>query len=234
MLGNHARNKGADTLIAIVRQLACESIRFRIAGAVDKDYKARLQALPRNAVELLGPYEPEQVGAILRGCHVALFASPWPETFMLTLSEALHAGAVPVGPNLGAYGERVRDGENGLVVRGDVGSYLPRADDPAGQSVAVERLRAGVRATRVLTLDEDAAGFERLYDGLAAEYGLPGASFPVALESAEFAPIVTASTGRNPAAKSTWDKVLWTYKTQGAHAVLRRTWQRASAWLRSS
>ena len=36
--------------------------------------------------------------------------------------------------------------------------------------------------TRVPTLAEDAAGFERLYDGLAAEYDLPGASFPVALQ----------------------------------------------------
>ncbi len=214
-IGNHGRNKGAEMLISIVQRLAAENVRFRIAGDIDKDYKARLKALPRNSVEMLGPYEPEQVGAILRDCHVALFASPWPETFMLTLSEAMHAGAVPVGPNLGAFGERVRDGENGLVVRGDVGSYvralLSLLDNPS----LLKRLQAGVRATHVLTLDEDAAGFEQLYDGLAAEYGLPGASFPVSLEAAEFAPIVTASAGRNPSAKSTREKVLWIYRTQG-------------------
>ena len=236
VLGNHAQNKGADTLVSIVRQLASESLQFRIAGAVENDYKARLEALPGSSVELLGPYEPEQVGTILRGCHVALFASPWPETFLLTLSEAMHAGAVPVGPDLGAYGERVRDGENGLVVRGDVGSYvralLTLLDNPA----LLERLRAGAEATRVLTLDEDAAGFERLYDGIAAEYGLPGRSFPVSLASETFAPIVAvpaAAAGCNPAAKSTLEKVTWIYKTQGAHAVFRRAWQRTSAWIRS-
>jgi glycosyltransferase involved in cell wall biosynthesis len=230
VLGNHAHNKGADTLISIVQRLASESFQFRIAGAVEEPYKTRLEAMSRNSIELLGSYEPEQVGAILRGCHVALFASPWPETFMLTLSEAIHAGAVPVGPTLGAFGERVRDGENGLVVRGDVGSYvralLTLLDNPS----LLERLKAGVSATHVLTLEEDAAGFEQLYDGLAAEYGLAGASFPVSLESEE---MVTTPAGHNPAAKSTLEKAMWIYKTQGAHAVFHRAWQRTSAWIRS-
>jgi glycosyltransferase involved in cell wall biosynthesis len=230
VLGNHAHNKGADTLISIIRQLASESVQFRIAGGVEKEYKADLEAMPRHAVELLGPYEPEQVGTILRGCHVALFASPWPETFMLTLSEAMHAGAVPVGPNLGAFGERVRDGENGIVVRGDAGSYVRALRSLLDNPSLLERLAAGVRASRVLTLDEDAAGFELLYDGLAAEYGLPGTSFPVSLPSEALA---ATPAGHNPAAKSTWEKLLWTYRTRGAHAVLRRTWQRTSAWIRS-
>ena len=228
VLGNHARNKGAETLIAIVERLASERIQFRIAGAIEEPYRSRLEALSGNSVELLGSYEPEQVGAILRGCHAAMFASPWPETFMLTLSEAMQAGAVPVGPNLGAFGERVRDGENGLVVRGDVGSYVRALLSLLDNPPLLEKLRAGVRATRVPTLDEDAAGFEQLYDGLAAEYGLPGASFPVSLASEE---AVATPANRNPAARSTLDKALWIYKTQGAHAMLRRAWQRTSAWI---
>jgi glycosyltransferase involved in cell wall biosynthesis len=232
-LGNHARNKGADALISIIQRLASQRVQFRIAGAVAKEYQARLEALPRNSVELLGPYEPEQVGAILRGCHVALFASPWPETFLLTLSEALHSGVVPVGPDLGAYGERVRDGENGLVVRGDVESYVRGLLSLLDNPPLLERLRAGAAATRVFTLDEDAAGFAQLYDRLAAEYGLPGESFPAALESEEFAPVAAAPAGHSPAVKSTLEKAVWTYKTQGAHAVLRRAWQRTSAWFRS-
>jgi len=230
VLGNHARNKGADALVPIIQRLAAENMRFRIAGAVAEPYKAQLQAMPRTSVELLGPYEPEQVGKVLQGCHVALFASPWPETFMLTLSEAMHAGAVPVGPDLGAFGERVRDGENGLVVDGDVGSYvlalLTLLDNPP----LLERLRAGVRATRVLTLDEDAAGFEQLYDALAAEYGLPEPTFPVALAAEETAAMPADD---NPAAKSTLEKMMWIYQTQGAHALFRRAWQRTSAWIHS-
>jgi glycosyltransferase involved in cell wall biosynthesis len=230
VLANHARNKGADTLLGIVEQLASPAVHFRIAGAIEKEYRDRFQRLSRNSVELLGPYEPEQVGGILRGCHVALFASPWPETFMLALSEALQAGLVPVGPDLGAYGERVRDGENGLVVSGNVAAYVRTLrsllDDPA----LLGRLQAGVRASRVPTLAEDAAGFERLYDGLAAEYNLPGASFPVAMEGDGTAATVAE---QNPAAKSALQKAMRIYKTQGARVLFRRAWQRTSAWIRS-
>jgi len=231
VLGNHTLNKGADTLIAILKRLAPENIQFRIAGAVAEPFKTQLQAMSRRSVELLGCYEPEEVGTILRDCHVALFASPWPETFMLTLSEAMHAGAVPVGPDLGAFGERVRDGENGLVVRGDVGSYVRALLTLLDNPPLLERLRAGVRATHVLTFDEDAAGFEELYDGLAAEYGLPGPSFPVALASEA---TIAAPANHNPVAKSTLEKMKWIYKTQGAHAVFRRAWQRTSAWIHSN
>ncbi len=230
VLANHARNKGADTLLGIVEQLASSSFHFRVAGAIEKEYRDRFQRLPRNAVELLGPYEPEQLGGILGGCHVALFASPWPETFMLTLSEALQAGLVPVGPDLGAYGERVRDGENGLVVRGDVGSYVRALRALLDNPSLLARLQAGVRACRVPTLAEDAAGFERLYDGLAAEYNLPGASFPVALQGEETAAIAAE---QNPAAKSALQKAVRIYKTQGARVLFRRAWQRTSAWIRS-
>ncbi len=237
-IGNHGHNKGADTVIALIRRLASEQVQFRVAGTIDEGYRPQLEALSGDSVRLLGPYEPEHVGHILHDCHVALFASPWPETFMITLSEALHAGAVPVGPNLGAFAERVRDGENGLVVAGDVGSYVGAVLSLLDNPSRLEKLRAGALATPVPTIEEEAAAFAEVYDGLAAKYGLPGASFPVALPPAGFVPIVGAGQGVAPrrpysAAKSTLAKVVRVYRSHGAHAVLRRAWQRTSGWIRS-
>lgn len=239
IIGNVARNKGADTVISLVRRLASDQIHFDIAGDVLENYRRPLERLRGPGVTLHGPYEPERIGSILQGCHVALFASPWPETYCITLSEAFRAGAVPVAPALGAFAERIRDGENGLLVSGDVGSYmralLSLRDDPA----LLLRLRNGVAAGDFLTLAEDLGGIASVYEELAAQYHLPGPRRTVALDRDSLSPISVAAVGPLPSLPlhgtiSAYRQALYVYRTQGARAVVRKVWDKAAAWRRSA
>jgi glycosyltransferase involved in cell wall biosynthesis len=234
VIGNVAPNKGADTIIAVVQQLASEKkVHFTIAGDVQDGFRQPLEQLRRPNVVLHGPYKPEDIAEILQGHHVALFASPWPETFSVTLSEAFRAGVVPIAPAIGAFAERIRDGKNGLHVRGDVGSFmralLSLLDDP----VMFHKLRQGVLATKILTLAEESQGIASLYEELAEQYHLPGVAADASPDQDALSPISVVAVGPppNPVAAwttSTWRKALNLYRTQGAKALVRRAWQRAT------
>ncbi len=49
-------------------------------------------------------------------CDIAAFLSIWPETYSYTLSEALLLGLIPLGLNIGAIGERIKQTPGGVVV----------------------------------------------------------------------------------------------------------------------
>ena len=49
-------------------------------------------------------------------CDIAAFLSIWPETYSYTLSEALSLGLIPLGLNIGAIGERIKEIPGGVVL----------------------------------------------------------------------------------------------------------------------
>ena len=107
VIGAIGPNKGYDQLLALVQfaEQQATHIQFFIVGYTMDD--TPFEALTN--VQITGKYAPEQLQSLLGelDCHVALFLSPWPETYSYTLSEALCAGLTPVVPGLGALGERV-------------------------------------------------------------------------------------------------------------------------------
>lgn len=107
VIGAIGTNKGYDQLLALAQfaEQQAPQIRFFIVGYTMDD--APFETLTN--VQITGKYAQEQLQSLLSGldCHVALFLSPWPETYSYTLSEALCAGLTPVVPILGALGERI-------------------------------------------------------------------------------------------------------------------------------
>ena len=71
-----------------------------------------------DAITIRGAYEPERAVEKIRetGCRVALFLSPAPETWSYTLSEVYEAGLYPVGLDIGAIGQRIRQSGKGRVL----------------------------------------------------------------------------------------------------------------------
>ena len=236
VLGNHARNKGADTLIAIVEQLASESIQFRIAGAIEEAYKARLEAiapqLRRTAGSLRAGTGRGHSAGLPRGAvRIALAGNLPAHAFR---GHARRCRARGPGPG-GLRRARPRRGKRARRARGRR-LLCPRACWPCwtirrcwkGSGRAFAR-PASSRSTKTQRDSNNST------TGLAAEYGLPGDFVPrLARIRRITSPIVRPCRAGNPAAKSTLEKVMWIYKTQGAHAVLRRAWQRTSAWIRSA
>jgi glycosyltransferase involved in cell wall biosynthesis len=237
VLGNLAANKGATTILSVIRRLASERMHFTLAGTIRADVHAAVRRLNRANVTVHGGYEPEELGAILEGQHVALFASPWPETYVIALSEAFRAGVVPVVPDIGAFSERVQDGQNGLVVRGETGSFvralLSLLDDPR----LLGRLREQALTTPVTTIEDNLSLARGVYNDLAAQYELPWDAPPAVVEADLLAPISTwhfaTAVGYNPPPKPTaLQKVLRIYRAYGAQETARRVWARM--WQRSA
>lgn len=107
VIGAIGRPKGSSLLLACARDVQQRNlpIRFVVFGITDNP---ELDAQP--VVTVTGGYNEGEVGVLLKQqrCHLAFFASVWPETWSYTLSEAFDAGLFPVAFNLGAIAERIR------------------------------------------------------------------------------------------------------------------------------
>jgi glycosyltransferase involved in cell wall biosynthesis len=234
VIGTLAQNKGAGVLLDTARQLASERIEFDFAGVVAPECENQLKVLQATGVKIKvrGRYQPEQIPEILHGKHVALFASPWPETFCITLSEAFRAGVVPVVSNLGALGERVQNGRNGLVGPAEAGFFVRALRSLLHDPQQLNRLREGALATPLPTLEEEIAFMRQLYFTLADEYGLPASKRSPSLHAACLAPIQTvcigvpeSPQGFNPA-RTLVRRAIRLYRERGLKVVLHRTWSR--------
>ncbi len=136
VLGNVVDHKGARTLLELVRITEGEGFVFEVFGYVETYLVAAFEAQAGERLTLRGGYTREEVPALLAGCDVSLHLSLWPETYMISLTEAWRAGLIPIVTDLGAPGERVSDGVDGLKVppgeSGAVRQALRRlAHDPA-------------------------------------------------------------------------------------------------------
>jgi glycosyltransferase involved in cell wall biosynthesis len=239
VIGNVARNKGADVLLGLAGRLASEPIELEFAGAIQPEYVEPLRQLSQAGVTVRGSYEPEDVGQILKGHHVALFASSWPETFVITLSEAFRAGVVPVVPNIGAFAERVRDGENGLVVRGDSASYLCALLSLLNDPELLERLRSGALATRPPTLEDSLSLMRNTYRALAAEYDVAASVKPTPWEADSSLAIPISDIRAGPeeppcTTPAVLQRVLRVYRLAGVRGVARRVWTKIRSGRRSA
>ncbi|UJP06178.1 MAG: glycosyltransferase [Nitrosomonas sp.] len=116
VIGAIGLNKGYDSLLALVQlaEVEAPNLLFFIVGYTMDD--APFHTLSN--VRITGEYAQSELQNLLTklDCHIALFLSPWPETYSYTLSEAIMCGLTQVVPNLGALGERVAKRNMGILL----------------------------------------------------------------------------------------------------------------------
>lgn len=116
VLGNFFSNKGAKYFLDAM--LICPNIRaeFHFYGQIDESIKNTMLKLSSKAGMFFfhGPYKPGQLD--LSQFHFSLHLSIWPETYCQTLSEAWAARVIPIVTDIGALGDRVKNGINGLKI----------------------------------------------------------------------------------------------------------------------
>lgn len=107
LLGALGPHKGSAEIVALLRwaEKREPDLAFALIGYSDRND----QMLSFPNLRDFGPYTPETLEEKVResGAQVALFLSPWPETYAYTLSEALTIGLTPVAYDLGAPGGRL-------------------------------------------------------------------------------------------------------------------------------
>lgn len=138
LIGGLGAHKGYDTVIALLRWAEKRETDIRFALIGYSDHIDLIRSFPN--LEDFGPYTSDTLAEKIRrsGAQVALFVSPWPETYVYTLSEALTHGLTPVAYDLGAPGERLKALGVGELVAPDA---------PHAKLVKAIRKAAGTRIT---------------------------------------------------------------------------------------
>ena len=138
LLGAIGPHKGSAKLLELAQRawLTHPDLSFRVIGYTNMDDALRAVG----NVTITGAYEPDELPRLLAETEgwLALFLSPWAETYSYTLSEAVRAGLVPLVPDLGAPAERVRAAGYGVVfpAGADAASLLDLIEDVAAGRVA--------------------------------------------------------------------------------------------------
>jgi glycosyltransferase involved in cell wall biosynthesis len=171
--GNFSAVKGADTICRVIEACRDEPIGFHVLGRLENSYAALLRRAAPGRVVTSGGYDPATIHQRLGETDVGLMLSLWPETYVLTLSECWRAGVVPIVTDVGALGERVGHGVNGLKVpvdeAGAVVHWLRRlAEEPE----LLASLRQNIHSGLYLKLPDHLRFLDELYTRLAERYRL--------------------------------------------------------------
>lgn len=172
-VGNFDTNKGAELIIQVIDyyQSTHQNIEFHVYGDVRYPYSNILSEIASKNPKLLklsGQYTPQDLPKLLQHCHVALFASIWPETFVLALSEVWSCGLIPVAPNIGAFRERIAHGQNGFLYDfKDCGSLITVLDSFLKMTAQdFLNLLQGVSQVKYPSLESNINQYLSLYESL--------------------------------------------------------------------
>jgi GT2 family glycosyltransferase/glycosyltransferase involved in cell wall biosynthesis len=145
VLGAIGSHKGYDMLLRCVRNAEKEGLplKFVVIGFTCDDETLRKY----DNVAITGEYRRHDLPHLIEQsrARIALFLSPWPETYCYTLSEAWQNGLYPVALDIGAIAERINEANYGrLIPLTSDAKHINRVlmevlaeDEPAGRSFMV-------------------------------------------------------------------------------------------------
>jgi glycosyltransferase involved in cell wall biosynthesis len=138
--GSLLPHKGVHTAIeamGLLKQRGCaERVTLTILGGGHPDYETQLHELVdelkvADRVVFAGRVSRDDVPAWLNRFDVFLFTSIWPEPMARTVMEAMAAGLLVIGTEVGGQVEMLNNGQNALTFR---------PADPAGLADQLERV----------------------------------------------------------------------------------------------
>ena len=147
-LGGLAFQKGVHVIVEAFRSLEGPA-ELWIAGHMgpSEAYVRQLQALASPGVRFLGKLNRPAVWRALAEADVVLVPSLWYETFCLVVHEAFVMGRPVIASNLGALAERVRNGQDGLLVPpGDVKAWCSAMQHLVKDRQRLAQLAAHIRS----------------------------------------------------------------------------------------
>ncbi len=122
-VGRLVRDKGTHLALEALARLDEEQrsrVLLTIAGGGHPDYEEELQSIVtreglEEIVEFAGQVTSARIAQLLGSSDVLLFTSVWAEPFARTVLEAMGAGVLVIGSEVGGQPEILRDGENALT-----------------------------------------------------------------------------------------------------------------------
>ena len=171
VIGNAMPHKGLATLVQLIAASHDQPFGLHILGATPElDQALEAAGLAPDTAPIAayqGAYDRPSLVATLQRLHVALFLSPWPETYNICLGEAMRLGVVPVATAVGAHNDRVEHGRSGLLVTpGDPLAVLNALLRLDGDRSLLAQLSGAAAAVPLLDPREHGQRLEAIYAGL--------------------------------------------------------------------
>jgi glycosyltransferase involved in cell wall biosynthesis len=145
VLGELSPHKGQDLLINIIEHLP-KNVKVHLIGCgygckYFKDYKN---------IKITPKYSYNELPGIIEKINpdVGLLLSIWPETFSYTLSELIEFGIPPVATRLGAFKDRVVDGENGFLFDPNPGALLSLINKLSSDKLLLDKVKENLKDVR--------------------------------------------------------------------------------------
>lgn len=159
VLGVLSVNKGVR-LLAEMLQALTDFAEVFLVGA--QEVGEMFSGYPK--VSVIPRYSIDELQSILERIRpdAGLLLSIWPETFSYTLSELMQAAVPPVATCIGAFGERVRDGETGFLVPPNAAAIVERLKTLATEPGLLDRVRRNLADLQDRTAAEMVADYHRL------------------------------------------------------------------------
>lgn len=155
--GRLVEDKGVHTALEALGQLAtrglAETMTLTVLGGGHPDYVKRLETTARRdglaeRVRFLRQVPRDEIPALLGEHDVYLFTSIWPEPLARSVMEAMAAGLLVVGSEVGGQPEMMVDGVNALTFPpGDMQVLADQLATVAADTGLFDRLAAAGRAT---------------------------------------------------------------------------------------
>ena len=183
ILGNFSHVKGADLLLDMIRRFNQKSIDFYLYGRVDHNLMESTYEALRDSDNFFyeGPYlSSDDTSLMLAGKDIAIFASRWPETYSIALSEVVNAGLVPIAPNIGAYADRISNEVNGyLYSPNDLNELEMIINQIINNPISIQNLRESLGTLPVMQADEHLQVIKQLYTDLQWSSSSSNQDFPL-------------------------------------------------------
>jgi glycosyltransferase involved in cell wall biosynthesis/spore maturation protein CgeB len=183
LIGNQVPHKGLDTLIKVLHAATELPFEFIILGAT-KEFSQRLNETwhDRNGPTIgrqQGAYGRKELLDVLKDIDVALFLSTWPETYNISMGEAMSQGAIPIATAIGAHQDRVKHMQNGILVppsdpEAVVKALLQLHADPS----LAQQLRLEALKTPLVSSADHAQALEQIYESLNPSQILSNSNLP--------------------------------------------------------
>ena len=210
--GNFTDVKGGHQLVRLFNLMRHDPVRFCILGTLTAPFPDIFAALQFPNVTVRGGYRTEEVYGLMAEQDISLHLSIWPETYVISLSEAWASGVVPIVSRLGALGERVTDGQDGFVVDpydlGRTAALLRRfAEDPQD----LRPLVSAIAGKTLMTPSHHLAQLRDIYERLIAEHPVhhtPADTIPPSFQLAAVALGLRTNSARWDTGDNVWDEPL--------------------------
>ena len=164
-LGSLGPHKGVRVALRAMELLAHQPVTLQVRGGPLRDagLRGELERLEEQGlVRYLGPYGEEDLPAVLAGLDALVIPSIWPETGPMVWMEALSAGLPVIASSVGALPDRIRHGQDGLLVPPGDPAALARAVEELLETY--DHLRQGTMARTVRSLEDVVFDLEQVYD----------------------------------------------------------------------